>query len=125
TRRGGESPCPARASGGADGGQGARLPAGARPARRDDDAGGGTGRHGHGHSPVRAPAGVVVPRRPAGGLAAPRRAGPGGPGARGGRRDWEDAGMTTVPFTKGHGTQNDFVLVPDLDGTRPLSTDEV
>jgi diaminopimelate epimerase len=33
--------------------------------------------------------------------------------------------MTTVPFTKGHGTQNDFVLVPDLDGTRPLTTDEV
>ena len=31
--------------------------------------------------------------------------------------------MTTVPFTKGHGTQNDFVLVPDLDGTRPLTTD--
>ncbi len=30
--------------------------------------------------------------------------------------------MTVVPFTKGHGTENDFVLVPDLDGTRPLST---
>jgi len=30
--------------------------------------------------------------------------------------------MTAVPFTKGHGTENDFVLVPDLDGTRPLST---
>ena len=29
--------------------------------------------------------------------------------------------MTRVPFTKGHGTENDFVLVPDLDGTRPLS----
>ena len=37
----------------------------------------------------------------------------------------EDDRMTTVPFTKGHGTQNDFVLVPDLDGTRPLTTDEV
>jgi hypothetical protein len=33
--------------------------------------------------------------------------------------------MTTVPFTKGHGTQNDFVLVPDLDGIRPLTTTEV
>jgi diaminopimelate epimerase len=33
--------------------------------------------------------------------------------------------MTTVPFTKGHGTQNDFVLVPDLDGTRPLTRDAV
>jgi diaminopimelate epimerase len=31
--------------------------------------------------------------------------------------------MTTVPFTKGHGTQNDFVLVPDLEGTRPLTRD--
>jgi diaminopimelate epimerase len=30
--------------------------------------------------------------------------------------------MTVVAFTKGHGTQNDFVLVPDLDGSRPLST---
>ena len=25
-----------------------------------------------------------------------------------------------LPFTKGHGTQNDFVLVPDLDGTLDL-----
>ena len=30
-----------------------------------------------------------------------------------------------LPFTKGHGTQNDFVLVPDLDGTRDLSADLV
>jgi diaminopimelate epimerase len=33
--------------------------------------------------------------------------------------------MTTVAFTKGHGTQNDFVLVPDLDGSRPLSAADV
>ena len=26
-----------------------------------------------------------------------------------------------TPFTKGHGTENDFVLVPDLEGARPLS----
>lgn len=26
-----------------------------------------------------------------------------------------------LPFTKGHGTQNDFVLVPDLDGTLDLT----
>jgi len=29
--------------------------------------------------------------------------------------------MTTVPFTKGHGTQNDFVLLPDPDGQLPLT----
>ncbi len=33
--------------------------------------------------------------------------------------------MTTVRFTKGHGTQNDFVLVPDLDGQLALTGDEV
>ncbi|GAB47394.1 diaminopimelate epimerase [Mobilicoccus pelagius] len=30
-----------------------------------------------------------------------------------------------VPFTKGHGTQNDFVLVPDLDGARGLTDAQV
>lgn len=30
-----------------------------------------------------------------------------------------------TPFTKGHGTENDFVLVPDLEGTRALSVPEV
>src|SRR4029450_9035202 len=44
---------------------------------------------------------------------------------RGRHRGWENADMISVPFTKGHGTQNDFVLVPDLEGTRPLTTDEV
>ena len=29
--------------------------------------------------------------------------------------------MTTIPFTKGHGTRNDFVLVFDPDGGRPLT----
>jgi diaminopimelate epimerase len=29
------------------------------------------------------------------------------------------------PFLKGHGTQNDFVLLPDLDGTLALSADAV
>ena len=33
--------------------------------------------------------------------------------------------MTRIPFTKGHGTQNDFVLVPDHDGTLDLSVDDV
>lgn len=31
----------------------------------------------------------------------------------------------TLRFTKGHGTQNDFVLIPDLDGTRDLTPAEV
>ncbi|KRE54065.1 diaminopimelate epimerase [Phycicoccus sp. Soil748] len=29
-----------------------------------------------------------------------------------------------TPFTKGHGTENDFVLVPDLEGSRPLSSEQ-
>jgi len=29
--------------------------------------------------------------------------------------------MTTTAFTKGHGTENDFVLIPDLDGEHDLS----
>ena len=36
--------------------------------------------------------------------------------------------MTSVrglSFTKGHGTENDFVLIPDLDGTRGLEPAEV
>ncbi|MCW2566687.1 MAG: dapF1, partial [Mycobacterium sp.] len=35
--------------------------------------------------------------------------------------------MTTagLPFAKGHGTENDFVLLPDLDGTLAVSADLV
>ncbi|WP_374228332.1 diaminopimelate epimerase [Streptomyces sp. CNQ085] len=29
---------------------------------------------------------------------------------------------TSVPFLKGHGTENDFVIIPDPDGVRDLST---
>ncbi len=29
-----------------------------------------------------------------------------------------------TPFTKGHGTENDFVLVPDLEGARPLTAEQ-
>ncbi len=29
-----------------------------------------------------------------------------------------------TPFTKGHGTENDFVLVPDLEGVRPMAADQ-
>lgn len=31
----------------------------------------------------------------------------------------------TIPFTKGHGTGNDFVIISDLDGTLDLSADQV
>ncbi|GAA3206690.1 diaminopimelate epimerase [Microbacterium terregens] len=31
----------------------------------------------------------------------------------------------TVPFTKGHGTGNDFVVIPDADGALDLSDDQV
>ncbi len=33
--------------------------------------------------------------------------------------------MTTREFTKGHGTENDFVLLPDLDGTRDVTAEQV
>ncbi|WP_018156338.1 diaminopimelate epimerase [Demetria terragena] len=33
--------------------------------------------------------------------------------------------MTTIAFAKGHGTSNDFVLVPDLDGTIDLDPQTV
>lgn len=32
---------------------------------------------------------------------------------------------TALPFTKGHGTENDFVLVPDLDGVLDLTPEQV
>ncbi|MDE9366177.1 diaminopimelate epimerase [Luteipulveratus sp. YIM 133132] len=33
--------------------------------------------------------------------------------------------MTTIAFVKGHGTRNDFVLVPDLDGELSLGAEDV
>ena len=33
--------------------------------------------------------------------------------------------MTGIPFTKGHGTENDFLLVPDLEGTLELTPAQV
>jgi len=33
--------------------------------------------------------------------------------------------LNEIPFVKGHGTGNDFVLIPDLDGRRGLSVDQV
>ncbi len=37
----------------------------------------------------------------------------------------DDDGPVRLRFTKGHGTQNDFVLVPDLDAKIQLSPDDV
>ncbi len=31
----------------------------------------------------------------------------------------------TIPFTKGHGTGNDFVIIPDVDGALTLTDDQV
>ena len=33
--------------------------------------------------------------------------------------------MTTIEFAKGHGTGNDFVLIPDAEGKRALSSDQI
>ena len=33
--------------------------------------------------------------------------------------------MTELPFVKGHGTENDFILVPDLDDARLLAPEQV
>jgi diaminopimelate epimerase len=35
------------------------------------------------------------------------------------------AGMGELAFTKGHGTENDFVLIPDLDGRLAMTPDRV
>lgn len=35
-----------------------------------------------------------------------------------------NSGMRTISFAKGHGTKNDFVLVPALDGTPMLSAED-
>jgi diaminopimelate epimerase len=35
------------------------------------------------------------------------------------------ATINEVPFVKGHGTGNDFVVIPDLDGTRGISAGQV
>lgn len=35
------------------------------------------------------------------------------------------SGTITLPMLKGHGTENDFVLIPDLTGERPLSAAQV
>ena len=83
----------------------------------------GAARHRDGHPPVCAAAGVVVPRRPADGLAPTRRARPPGPGAHRGTRRLGGCPHDFRAVHQGPRHENDFVLVPDLDGTRPLTTD--
>ena len=89
-------------------------------------------RHRAGDPPLRPPAGVVVPPRPADRLA--RRAST--PTCSTGRSTSvreADAGAATAwrrmadmtRFTKGHGTENDFVLVPDLEGSLELTPAQV
>ena len=117
-RRGGRARC-ARAAGGAHRVEGARLPSGARSGRRDDDRRRGPGGDRDGHPAVCAAPGVVVPRGPAvpGSRRRPRPGRPGLAAVGAGREDGPHD--RPLPFTKGHGTENDFVLVPDLDGARP------
>jgi diaminopimelate epimerase len=33
--------------------------------------------------------------------------------------------MTELPFVKGHGTENDFILVPDLDGAHVIGPEQI
>ncbi|QIS13873.1 diaminopimelate epimerase [Nocardia arthritidis] len=47
------------------------------------------------------------------------------PGAARARIDWEDAGVLDIEFTKGHGTQNDFVVLPDEDLRLELTPERV
>ncbi len=35
------------------------------------------------------------------------------------------ATINEVPFVKGHGTGNDFVVLPDLDGARGITAEQV
>ena len=61
---------------------------------------------------VRPPPGHLVQARPADRVAAVRRAGPARPRPR-----HPYPGGVSFPFVKGHGTRNDFVVLPDLDGS--------
>ena len=69
--------------------------------------------HGRGDASVRAPPGLLVPQGPA------RRRGCGTTTRNVSRRRWRPWDHSCVgeyPFLKGHGTENDFVLLPDHAG---------
>src|SRR4029453_3403026 len=71
----------------------------------------------HGHPAVRAPAALLVPPRQ--GHRVVRR-GPPGPARHGHRRDHRPYDRTVINAPRvllGHGTENDFVVLPDPDGT--------
>jgi len=98
---------------GPDGLPGARLRPGAAVPRGGVGRGRGARADGPGDPAVRPPPGVVVPPRPAGDLAGRgSRGGPAGPGTGYHR---------PMQFAKGHGTENDFVILPDPGGQRELT----
>ncbi len=89
---------------------GARLRAGAAVPGRGGDRGAGPGADHQGHPPVRPPPGGLVPPRPPGDLAGRRsRVGPGVGGAGYDRLVF----LAHQQFAKGHGTENDFVILRD------------
>src|SRR5439155_21357609 len=87
----------------------------------------GTGRDGARHPPVRPPPALLVPARSAYRLASRRRrSGHAHDACGGGFRRGVMIGRvshdeTAVMFAKGHGTGNDFVILPDPDGLLPLT----
>ena len=76
------------------------------------------GRHGARDAAVRPQAALLVPPRPADRLARP------GPGSAGAGASYA-GGMTGIAFAKGHGTENDFVVLPDPDGALDLTAARV
>ena len=78
----------------------------------------GAGAHGRHHPPVRAPATVVVPPRPGAHLVRRRPAGPGRRRHLGDHRPYDRhvTSQTGPRVLLGHGTENDFVVLPDPDG---------
>ncbi|RYZ28215.1 MAG: diaminopimelate epimerase, partial [Propionibacteriaceae bacterium] len=119
-----------------------RLPPGApaprRRDRRDHRARGDRRRH----APLRAAPGRLVPQGRADHLARPRPPRPGRGGARrrarrgtgrgpcgrlrwGRRRRWDDRGVRRWRFSKGHGTQNDFVVLLDRENVLDPTPDDV
>ena len=82
----------------------------------------------HGHPPLRPAPGLLVSPGPADPLARPRSTGSGPPGQRVARRIAPGARLRPVrrwSFSKGHGTQNDFVLLLDREAMLDVGPAEV